>query len=177
MAQSRQTRFVAQMSVPSEPGLYALNDVYHYEGSVGATVFNGNVQVGVDTKFTADFLTLTYVTKWKILGGTYAFGIAPAVMTIDTSVGLSLPSFTGPLGRTFGPFNATFTDLEFAIGDTGFTPITLGWHSGNFHWNVGVTGFAPTGEYSTRRLAATSLNHWAVIPTFAITYFDQKSGR
>jgi hypothetical protein len=53
--------------VPTAPGLYA-------------TVFNGNVQLGVDAKFTADFLTLTYVTKWKILGGTYAFGVAPSYM-------------------------------------------------------------------------------------------------
>jgi len=36
--------------VPTAPGLYALNDVYHYQGSVGATVFNGNVQLGVDAK-------------------------------------------------------------------------------------------------------------------------------
>jgi hypothetical protein len=28
-------------------------------------------------KFSADFLPITYVTKWKILGGTYAFGVAP----------------------------------------------------------------------------------------------------
>ena len=27
-------------------------------------------------------------------------------------------------------------------------------------------GFAPTGDYSTRQLANTSLNHWAVNQTF-----------
>lgn len=162
--------------LPPEPGLYGLNDVYFYEGSVDATIFNGAVQAGVDARFVADFLTLTYVTKWKILGGTYAFGLAPSVMKMDTSVGLTIPEFTGPLGRSFGPFDRTFGDTEFALGDTGFIPITLGWHSGNFYWNTGVTIFAPTGDYSTRQLASTSLNHWAVIPTFAITYWDQKSG-
>jgi len=148
--------------VPTAPGLYA-------------TVFNGNVQLGVDAKFTADFLTLTYVTKWKILGGTYAFGVAPSYMSMDTDVGLTVSRLTGPLGRTFGPFEFTFGDTESAVGDTGITPILLGWHSGNFFWNAGMTAFAPTGVYSTRNLASTSLNHWAVIPTFAITYFDQKS--
>jgi len=116
--------------VPTEPGLYALNDLYHYDGNVGATVFNGAVQLGVEAKFTADFLTLTYVTKWKVLGGTYAFGVAPSVMSMDTNVGLSLPSFTGRRGRTFGPFTFNFGDTDTAVGDTGFTPAVIGWHSG-----------------------------------------------
>jgi hypothetical protein len=161
--------------IPPVPGLYVLEDLYHYDGNVGATVLDGAVQLGVEAKFTADFLPITYVTKWKILGGTYAFGVAPVVMSMDTNAGLSLPSFTGPLGRTFGPFETTFGDTETALGDTGFTPITLGWSRGNFYWNVGVTGFAPTGEYSTHSLANTSLNRWAVIPTAAITYFDPNS--
>jgi len=63
------------------PGLYVLNDVYHYDGSANALVFNGAAQLGVEAKFTADFLPLTYVTKWKILGGTYAFGVTPAIMS------------------------------------------------------------------------------------------------
>jgi len=162
--------------VPTEPGLYALNDLYHYDGNVGATVFNGAVQLGVEAKFTADFLTLTYVTKWKVLGGTYAFGVAPSVMSMDTNVGLSLPSFTGRRGRTFGPFTFNFGDTDTAVGDTGFTPAVIGWHSGKFLLECGVSGLAPTRDYSISNLASTSLNHWSVFPTFAITYWDQKSG-
>ena len=139
------------------------------------TLFNGAAQLGVEAKFTADFLPLTYVTKWKILGGTYAFGVTPAIMSMNVDVGLTVPSFTGPLGRHFGPFSITFGDTETNIGDTGITPITLGWHSGNFYWNAGLCIFAPTGKYDKRDLANTSLNHWAVIPTFAITYFDAKA--
>ncbi len=138
-------------------------------------MFNGAVQLGVEADFTADFLPLTYVTKWKILGGTYAFGVAPAIMSMNTDVGLTLPSFTGPLGRTFGPFSVTFGDTETNIGDTGITPIVLGWHSGNFFWNASLCIFAPTGKYDKRDLANTSLNHWSVIPTVAITYFDAKA--
>ena len=94
---------------------------------------------------------------------------------MNVDVGLTVPSFTGPLGRHFGPFSITFGDTETNIGDTGITPITLGWHSGNFYWNAGLCIFAPTGKYDKRDLANTSLNHWAVIPTFAITYFDAKA--
>jgi len=39
-----------------------------------------------------------------------------------------------------------------------------------------VSGLAPTRDYSISNLASTSLNHWSVFPTFAITYWDQKSG-
>jgi hypothetical protein len=151
--------------------------VYHYAGNANALVFNGAVQLGVEAKFTADFLPITYVTKWEILGGTYAFGVAPAVMSMDTDVGLTVPNFTGPLGRHFGPFSTIFGDTETNVGDTGLTPITLGWHSGNFYWAAGVAGFAPTGKYDKHDLANTSLNHWAVIPNFAITYFDPKAAR
>src|SRR6476646_1441103 len=79
------------------------------------------------------------------------------------------------LGRTFGPFDITFGDTETNFGDTGITPITLGWHSGNWWWNAGVTGFVPTGKYDKRDLANTSLNHWSVFPTAAITYFNPKA--
>ncbi|MGB3036386.1 MAG: transporter [Methyloceanibacter sp.] len=67
-------------------------------------------------------------------------------------------------------------DTNLALGDTAFIPIMLGWNAGNFHWNVSVFGFAPTGDYSTRQLANASLNRWAVMPRFAATYFDPKSG-
>ena len=57
--------------IPPVPGLYILNDVYHYDGKANALAFNGAVQVGVEAKFTADFLPITR----KVLGGTYAFGV------------------------------------------------------------------------------------------------------
>jgi hypothetical protein len=52
----------------------------------------------------------------------------------------------------------------------------LGWNAGNFHWNVAAFGFVPTGDYDRKDLANTSLNHWAVMPRFAATYFDPKTG-
>ena len=85
--------------VPTEPGLYALNDLYHYDGNVGATVFNGAVQLGVEAKFTADFLTLTYVTKWKVLGGTYVLR-RRTECHVD---GYECGSVTSKFHRTKGP--------------------------------------------------------------------------
>ena len=52
----------------------------------------------------------------------------------------------------------------------------FGWDAGNFHWSGALFLLAPTGDYSTRQLANTSLNRWALMPRLAATYFDPKSG-
>jgi hypothetical protein len=104
--------------LPTAPGVYFRTDAYHYQGSAERTVFNGFVQLGVEQELTATIATLTYITPWKILGGTYAFGIVPAMMAVDVTVGIGLPQITGPLGRTFGPFNFEFGETNLAPGDT-----------------------------------------------------------
>jgi len=158
--------------VPSQSGFYVRTDVYHYEADVSTTVFNGRIGVSVDQEFTATLPALTYVTKWKFLGGTYAFGIVPSIMAVDVDVGIQLPGFTGPRGNTFGPTNFDVSDHNLALGDTGLIPIVLGWNAGNFHWSMSAFGLAPTGDYDTRQLANASLNRWAVMPRLAATYFD-----
>jgi hypothetical protein len=162
--------------LPTAPGVYFRTDAYHYQGSAERTVFNGFVQLGVEQELTATIATLTYITPWKILGGTYAFGIVPAMMAVDVTVGIGLPQITGPLGRTFGPFNFEFGETNLAPGDTGIIPVLLGWHEGNFHWNFATFVLGPTGDYSTKQLANTGLNHWTIMPRVAATYFDPKSG-
>ena len=163
--------------VPSQPGFYFRTDAYHYEAEVDRTIFNGLVQVGVEQEYTATIAALTYVTPWKILGGTYALAVAPSMVAMDVNIGIGIPSFTGPLGlRNFGPFNFAIGDTNLAPGDTAFAPLVLGWNAGKFHWNLAVFGFAPTGDYSRKQLANTSLNHWALMPRLAATYFDPQSG-
>ena len=162
--------------LPSQPGFYFRTDAYHYSGDADTTVFNGRIAVGVEEDYLATIMALTYVTPWKILGGTYAFAVAPSVVAMNVDVGIRLPGFTGPRGRTFGPTEFNIGDTELAQGDTAFAPLVLGWNAGNFHWNFAMFGFAPTGKYSTKDLANTSLNHWAAMPRLAATYFDPKTG-
>jgi hypothetical protein len=163
--------------LPPVPGFYFRTDAYHYNGDADRTIFNGFVQLGLEEDYTATIAALTYVTPWKILGGTYAVAVVPSMVAMDVDVGIGIPQFTGPLGlRTFGPFTFKTGDTNLAPGDTAFAPLVLGWNAGNFHWNVGVFGFAPTGDYSTRQLANTSLNHWAVMNRIAGTYFNPQTG-
>jgi hypothetical protein len=95
---------------------------------------------------------------------------------MDVNLGIQIPAFTGPRGRSFGPFDFNTGDTELAQGDTAFAPLVLGWDAGNLHWNFALFGFAPTGEYERKQLANTSLNHWAVMPRLAATWFDPKTG-
>ena len=162
--------------VPSQPGFYSRTDVYHYEADVSAVVFNGRIEVGVEQEMTATLPAMTYVTPWKLFGGTYAVGVVPSIMVADVNVGIGLPPITGPLGNTFGPITLERGDTNLALGDTGLIPIMLGWDAGNFHWSGALFVLAPTGDYSTSQLANTSLNRWALMPRLAATYFDPKSG-
>jgi hypothetical protein len=164
--------------VPPQPGLYVRNDAYRYEGEVNATVFNGRIALGVQEDYLADILALTYVTPWKFLGGTYAVAVAPSLVQMNVGVAAQLPPGTlpGPLGLRIPSLTITAIDHELAQGDTAFAPLVLGWNEGNFHWNFALFGFAPTGLYSRNNLANTSLNHWAIMPRLAATYFNPKTG-
>ena len=161
--------------LPFQPGWYSRTDVYHYEGNANTTIFNGRIATDVDENYTATLLALNYVTPWKILGGLTPSRLCRA-FAMDVDVGIQIPAFTGPRGNSFGPFDLNAGDTALAQGDTAFSPMILGWDSGNFHWNIGVFGFAPTGEYDKKDLANTSLNHWAIMSRLAATYFDPKTG-
>lgn len=165
--------------VPPLPGLYVRNDAYHYEGTADRLVFNGKIGLGLDQSYMADLLALSYVTKLKILGGTYAVAAVPSFVQMEVKAGVSIPAFNfqrGPFDRQIGPFEVNALGNELAQGDTAFSPLILGWNSGNFWWNVGVFALAPTGEYDKRNLANTSLNHWAEMTRLAGTYFNPKTG-
>ena len=160
--------FVGFMSgvVPPEQGLYVSDVYYFYSGTAGASVRNGFVELGVDATLNADFLLGTYVTDWKIFGGQYAFGgaIGWAWLDLDASIETQL-----------GGLSASLRNNGF--GDSLITPVLLGWHDGNWHWNVGMSIYLPTGEYSTQRGSLNiGKNIWAFVPQFGVTYFDPKSG-
>ena len=74
--------------VPTVPGLYVLNDVYHYDGSANALVFNGAAQLGVEAKFTADFLPLTPSAILRLISATRASRRLRSAGTAAISIGM-----------------------------------------------------------------------------------------
>jgi hypothetical protein len=162
--------------LPPVPGVYVRTDLYMYQGSVEAVVFNGRVGLEVEQDMKATILGVSYVTPWKLFGGTYAVAVAPTMVAADVNVGIDLPAFTGPRGRRFEATEINVSDTELALGDMAFSPFILGWHSGKLNWSFGLYGLAPTGEYSVNNLANTSLNRWAIVPEVAATYFDPATG-
>ena len=167
--------------LPPVPGFYVRNDAYHYEGEASATIFNGRVQLGVEEQYLADILAITYVTPFKILGGTYAVTAVPSLVQMrrqgrPRAFRRSGRAHRPASGHAAGQGRSPPSDSELAQGDTAFSPLILGWHSGNFWWNYGLFGFAPTGKYNKQDLANTSLNHWALMQRIAGTYFNPKTG-
>jgi hypothetical protein len=64
----------------------------------------------------------------------------------------------------------SLADEIAAIGDTEYSAI-LGWQAGEQHWNVTLTGFAPTGN-----LSLTGLNRPALDLRGAYTYLGLQTG-
>jgi hypothetical protein len=150
--------------LPPEPGAFVTSTYYHYNGTADSAVRNGEVELGIDATLNAGLLSSTFVTNWKFLGGQYAFGATIDYLGLDLEASLSDPldSHHVSLGNE-------------GIGDSIVTPIILGWHDGNLHWNTSLSVFVPTGSYAKDELSV-GRNIWAVFPQFSMTYFNPKNG-
>ena len=110
---------------------------------------------GLTFNFLVDAATVEWFTDTKILGATLGFA---AVVPFGSERTAASVSFIGPLGanRTIGG-----TEIVDALGDSAFSA-SLGWEAGEHHWNLTLTGFAPTGFYSSTALAVLGLNRPAI---------------
>ena len=152
--------------IPPNPGLVVGNPIYYaFDGSAGASVRDGQIEIGADVAMDAVFLQGLYVTGWQLFGGTYSIGGAVAYAWVDLSA-----EATGPLGGSAG-----FLRTENGVADSIIMPLNVSWHSGNWHVNAGVSFYAPTGGY-TRNALSVGRNMWAVWPSFAVTWFDMANG-
>jgi hypothetical protein len=94
---------------------------------------------------------------------------APSFWFGATSASLS---FTGPfdVNRQFGR-----TASIDALGDSAFAAF-LGWEEGEHHWNLTLTGVAPTGFYSSTALAFTGLHRPGVDLKGGYTFLSLQTG-
>jgi len=150
--------------LPPDPAAYVTTNYYYYSGTADSDVRNGQVELGVDVTLNAGLLSGTFVTDHHFLGGQYAFGATIAYLGVDLDA-----TIASQLG------SKEISLANDGIGDSIVTPVILGWHDGNLHWNTAMSVYVPTGAYSKNELNI-GRNIWAFMPQFSMTYFDPKVG-
>lgn len=129
--------FMAGALLP--PGSYFINYAGHYAGENA---------VGVKVDATFDALRAIHVSKYKILGGDFAFGaVVPLVsQKITLSNGVKIK--------------------DSGIGDIAIHPFALGWHQKNLHSMAGLEIDLPTGK------DGITANYRSYEPFAGVTYLS-----
>lgn len=154
------------------PGIYFSDTFYLYQGSASANInfpFGQNTLAGVSFSFLVYIVQTAWVTDAKVLGGSLGFVALVPFGGERTSASLA---FTGPLD-IFRQFDRTAS--VDALGDSAFAAF-LGWEAGEHHWNATLTGFAPTGYYSSNALAITSLHRPGLDLKAGYTFLSLQTG-
>lgn len=152
------------------PGIYFWDNFYLYQGS-GNLYQHGDTgdRSRVTYNFSANIWIFAWFTEAPLFGGELGFATTGAYGS-DTTTAVT-PSVDA-LG-----INHTDTTQQSvnSYTDTEFSAI-LGWHAGEQHWSLTVSGFLPTGDYDAARIADTSLNRPSVDIKGAYTFLSLQSG-
>lgn len=155
------------------PGFYFENDFYSYSGRLSArtqTQFGGAVLSNVKVEARVNFMTPTWVTPIEIFGGNLGFAVSLPFGVPRVSAGALIAA--PRLGRAFG---FKLRDSEFLLGDPVVSSF-VGWHHGNFHWQVGASVNIPSGTYREGQLSNLSFNRWIGDVFAAATWLDPRIG-
>jgi hypothetical protein len=178
------------------PGIYFVDVNYYYSGDASGTAARGialrdiggtNVsgQLSVDANIKVDgqvyynLPSVLWVAPGKVFGGNVGFGAIVPVGWKDVSFDIdALATLTlgPPINQTFqrgGRFSRTDSSTEF--GDPVLNAL-IGWHQGNWHWNVSALVNVPIGPWSKNSISNLSFNHWGLDTTTAVTWLDPKIG-
>ena len=155
------------------PGIYLQSDDYFYSGDAGisgngsaqAFPIGGIIAAGVEADAYYKIGTALWVLPDTVLGGN--LGLSASVVGGWKDVSASL--IIEPLG------GIALQDDNTAFGDPVLAAM-LGWHRGNWHWNVGTMINVPIGQWEEGRLANLGFNRWAVDLNSAVTWLDPASG-
>lgn len=155
------------------PGAYLQNDFYVYSGSADADVtvpIGAGLLADVDATVVADIMTGLYVLPGEVLGGSLAINATLPVgwQKIEAGAELTVPGPIPPLSRGI-------SDDDLQIGDP-LLGAAIGWHSGNFHWQIATFVNIPVGSWERSRIVNMGFNRWAVDVTAAGTWFDPEQG-
>ena len=188
--------------VTPPPGIYVVDTNYYYAGSatgdaaVGValkrtgplgrtTTLNLNIDanIKVDAKAYFNVPTAVWVTPQKLLGGDLGFIVATPIGYKDVNAGVGLnaratATLPAPLNLTIQASRQAqlaFGDNQTAFGDP-IAAAFIGWHAGNFHWNVTTMANIPLGQWDRGNMANIGFNRWAFDTTAAFTWLDPTVG-
>lgn len=150
----------AGMTPPT--GLFFSNQMFIYSGRIAGNVpFDGGRLAG-DGKLKALVAVPTFllVTPVEVFGGRLGLSLTTPYGNVDIS------------GR-LGPVRLADKLTTFADPSVG---AFLGWREGNFHWQIGVTGFLPIGGYQKGELANVAKNRAALDVYGALTWLEPTWG-
>ncbi len=137
---------IRDLAVPAQPGFYYIQYNLYY----GASTYrdrNGNAvetleieSVVIDVEADLDTVAITPVLMWvtekKVLGGDYAFYVAPTLSRNKAAASLSTFDRTGEFG----------IDND-GLGDLLVQPLMLGWRGKGYEASLGLGLYLPIGEY------------------------------
>jgi hypothetical protein len=143
------------------PGVFLQNDMYLYSGNANIDLdLGGNLVGDVDADIFINLSTGLWVSPWQAMGGNLAF---TATLLIG---GPDIQGSLGPLSVS----DSIITLVDPVLGSF------IGWHSGNFHWQTGVSVNLPLGDYREGEIANMSLNHWSTDLYVSATWLNPATG-
>jgi hypothetical protein len=141
---------------PTDDWIFSITSIY-YEGSLGKSrsiPIAGTITAGLD--YHISYNLIDAIRTWGITANGWNFASSFGVPVQYTSIS----SFNGHLP----------SDTETQFSDIFFTPVIAGYHlTQTDHIALSVQMYAPTGAFSTTRLANAGLNTWTFVPTIAYT--------
>ncbi|WP_052572983.1 transporter [Haloferula sp. BvORR071] len=148
--------------IPPDPGwLVGVGETF-YNGDIGAArpiPIHGNLALDVEGTLSFTPLTLMYIWDTHSECWNFASGVTLPLAYVDIEASV-----------TAGPFLGQRSDDKFGLFDIAVTPLIASYHfSKTDHMSLGLTVWAPTGEYEEGALANLSTNTWTFIPTVAYT--------
>jgi hypothetical protein len=162
-----------------DPGFYLRNDFYAYQGNAKIMPFARRVELDLRSRLITDLITTSWVTPLKIFGANYAIGLIWSSVTNSFLKGnLSFDTRSPRLNqflnqRLGGSEEGSYT----GVSDLVITPVSLGWHLGQFHIMTFGNVYAPVGSYNPNRRLNTGLNRVAIEPNVAVTWLQPKYGQ
>jgi hypothetical protein len=153
------------------PGTYLQDLNYAFSGSAdGALDFGGiSVTSGVSGDLYYNLPVALWVTNNKVLGGNLALTAIAPIGWKDVSAGASLAVPGGAIvsGRVQGD--------DTNLGDP-VVGAMVGWHRGNWHWNIATQVNIPIGYWKQGNLSNIGFNRWAFDTSAAVTHLDLTTG-